>query len=130
MPHASARRWLWVALLATAPVPYYLGSLEWAPVLRLAFLTLLFGAVMAAEGGGTVIMIFALGLVQALVYTALFRLGADLGARAVARIAAPPLRTAAVGTALLLLFTSSLLPIYDTPLSSARARSTLWQLFE
>ncbi len=40
------------------------------------------------------------------------------------------LRAAAVGTALLLLFPSSLLPIYDTPLSSARARSTLWQLFE
>ena len=112
------------------PVPFYIGELEWAPVLRLGFLTLLFAAVMAAEGGSTVIAMVALGFVQALVYAGFFRLCADLGARLLVRFAPEPLRAAAVGSAVFLLVATAQLPIYETPLSSARARSTLWQLFE
>jgi hypothetical protein len=127
---ATARRWLWLAALATMPVPFYLGQPEWAPVLRLAFLTSLFTAVMLAEGGRTVILFGTLGVVQTAFYAGLFYLAARLVARGVARIGSPPLQVAAVGTAVFLLVASSLLPIYETPLSSARPRSTLWQLFE
>jgi hypothetical protein len=35
-----------------------------------------------------------------------------------------------VGTAVFLLVASSLLPIYQTPLSSTRLHSDLWHLFE
>jgi hypothetical protein len=127
---AAARRWLWLAALATMPVPFYIGDTEWAPVLRLAFLTALFAAVMLAEGGRTVILFGTLGVVQTAVYTGLFYLAARLAARGVERIDSPPLRVAAVGTAVFLLVASSLLPIYRTPLSSTRLQSDLWHLFE
>jgi hypothetical protein len=126
----AARRWLWLAALATMPVPFYIGEVEWAPVLRLAFLSSLFWLVLLAEGGRTVILFSVLGAVQTALYTGLFFLAAGLAARTVARISEPPLRVAAVGTVVFLLFASSLLPIYETPLSSTRMRSDLWHLFE
>jgi len=128
--HESARRWLWIAALLTMPVPFYLGQVEWAPVLRLAFLTSLFGAVWLAEGEMKLGSLLAMGLAQTVVYAALFRLGAGLLARLAERIGSPPLRIAAVGTLIFLLATSSLLPIYETPMSSTRLRSSIWQLFE
>jgi len=60
----AARRWLWLAALATMPVPFYLGEIEWAPVLRLGFLTSLLSLVLAAEGGRTLIWIAGLGIIQ------------------------------------------------------------------
>jgi hypothetical protein len=126
----SARRWLWIAALATMPVPFFLLQMEWAPVLRLAFLTSLYTAVMLAEGGEVAILMGALGIVQTLLYTGLFFLAAGFAARGVERIGSPPMRVAAVGTAVFLLVASAQLPIYETPLSSARARSNLWQLFD
>lgn len=126
----SARRWLWIAALLVMPVPFYLAEVEWAPVLRLAFLSSLFGAVALAEGGAKVAGLMTMGLIQTLAYLGLFWLAAGLAAQLFARIASPPLRVAAVGTVIFLLFTSSLLPIYETPLSSTRLRSTLWQLFD
>lgn len=130
VPFETARRWLWIAALITMPVPFYLGEVEWAPVLRLAFVTGLFGAVWLAEGGSKLGGILAMGLVQTAVYVVLFRLAGGLAARAFGRIGSPPLRIAAVGTVVFLLFASALLPIYETPLSSARLRSSLWQLFD
>ena len=112
------------------PVPFYLGEVEWAPVMRLAFLTSLYALVMVAEGGRSVIFLGGLGVAQTAIYTALFLLAAELASRAVARISEPPLRVAAVGTAVFLLVASSLLPIYQTPLSSSRLHSDLWHLFE
>jgi hypothetical protein len=128
--HATARRWLWIAALATMPVPFFLVQVEWAPVLRLVFLSGLFSAVMLAEGGGTVMLMAALGIVQTLAYAGLFYLGAGLAAHALLRIGSPPMRVAALGTVIFLLVASAQLPIYETPLSSARLRSNLWQLFD
>ena len=130
MSPVAARRWLWLAALVTIPVPFYIGQVESAPVLRLVFLTSLFGLVAVAEGGRSVILFSSLGLLQTAIYTGLFFLAAGLVARAFARIGEPPLRIAAVGTAIFLLFASSLLPIYQTPMSSTRMRSDLWHLFE
>jgi hypothetical protein len=126
----AARRWLFLAALALMPVPFYLGEVEWAPVLRLAFLTALLSLVGAAEGGHALIRICALGIVQTAVYCGLFFLAAGLAARGSERIREAPLRTAAVGTVVFLLVASSLLPIYQTPLSSTRLHSDLWHLFE
>lgn len=119
-----------MAALLVMPVPYYLAEVEWAPVLRLAFLTALFLAVALAEGGGTLWALIGIGSVQAFAYAGLFWLAAGLGAWALARIGSAPLRAAALGTALFLLLTSALLPLYETPLSSTRLRSSLWQIFD
>jgi len=126
----AARRWLWLVALATMPVPFYLGEIEWAPVMRLGFLTSLLSLVLAAEGGNRLLTIVGMGIVQTVIYTGLFYLAAGLAARALERFLEPPLRVAAVGTAVFLLVVSSLLPIYQTPLSSARLHSDLWHLFE
>jgi hypothetical protein len=117
-------------MLATMPVPFYLGEIEWAPVLRLGFLTSLLSLVLAAEGGRTLVWIAGMGIAQTALYTGLFFLAAALAARAVERFGEPRLRVAAVGTAVFLLVASSLLPIYQTPLSSTRLHSDLWHLFE
>ena len=112
------------------PVPFYLGEIEWAPVMRLAFLTSLLSLVMVAEGGRALIWLCTLGIIQTALYTGLFMLAAGLAARGMALIREARLRVAAVGTVVFLLFSSSLLPIYQTPLSSTRLRSDLWHLFE
>lgn len=119
-----------MAALLVMPVPYFLAEVEWAPVLRLVFLTGLFLAVALAEAGGTLWALIGLGSVQALAYAGLFWLAAGLGARGFARIPSAPLRVAALGTALFLLLSSALLPLYETPLSSTRLRSSLWQIFD
>jgi hypothetical protein len=124
----AARRWLWLAALVTMPVPFYLGEIESAPVVRLAFLTSLLSLVLAAEGGRTLFVVF--GVLQTALYTSLFYLAAFFGERGVDRIVRPPLRGLAVGSVLLVLFASSLLSIYQTPLSSTRLHSNLWHLFE
>jgi hypothetical protein len=90
-------------MLATMPVPFFLGEIEWAPVLRLAFLSSLFWLVLIAEGGRTVILFATLGLVQMVLYTEPVLPGREPRARAFARIQEPPLRIAAVGTAVFLL---------------------------
>ena len=130
MSPIAARRWLWLAALTTMPVPFYLGELEWAPVMRLAFLSSLLSLVMVAEGGSALIRICTLGIMQTALYMGLFMLAAGLAARGIARIREAPLRVAAVGTIVFLLVVSSTLPIYQTPLSSTRLHSNLWHLFE
>lgn len=130
MPQRTARRWLWIAALLTMPIPFYLGEVEWAPVLRLAFLTGLLGLVAVAEGGASTVLLAALGLLQTAVYAGLFLGAASLAARALARIGSEPLRVAAVGTVIFLLAVSAVLPIYETPLSSTRMRSNIFEIFE
>ena len=71
-----------------------------------------------------------LGVLQTALYAGLFFIAAHVVSRGVARIGEPPLRVAAVGTAVFLLFASAQLPIYETPLSSTRLHSNLWHLFE
>jgi hypothetical protein len=126
----AARRWLWLVALATMPVPFYLGEVEWAPVMRLGFLSSLLSLVLVSEGGRSLSWIAGMGIFQTLLYTGLFYIASGLAARGVERIGEPPLRVAAVGTAVFLLVASSLLPIYETPLSSTRLHSDLWHLFE
>ena len=126
----AARRWLWLAAIATMPVPFYVGQAEWAPVLRLAFLSSLFAAVVIAEGGSTPTLFCTVGLLQTAIYAALFYLAAAVAARATWRFAPPHLRWAVVASAVVLLVAASFLPIYETPLSSTRMRSDLWHLFE
>jgi hypothetical protein len=126
-----ASRWiLFGVLLLTLPVPFYLGEVEYAPVLRLAFLASLLSAVAVAEGGGTLSALATLGGVQVLVLGALLFLAAALLARLVSALPAPVWRTAAVAVLVTGLLCASAFEVYDTPLSSTRPRSNLAHLFE
>lgn len=112
------------------PVPFFLGELEWAPVVRLAFFTGMLTALMVADGGGFTTIFGVLGLVQTALYVALFYLAVSFAVKGIQRVGSPPMQVAAVGTVIFLLGVSSLLPLYETPLSSTRARSAIWHIFE
>jgi hypothetical protein len=122
-----AARWLLFATaLLTLPVPFYLGEPELAPVVRLAFLTGLVTTVFAAEGGGVMASLAGIGWVQLLAWSALL-FGA---AAAIAQVGSRRLRAGIAAALCLALFAASFTERYDTPLSSTRARSNLFQLFQ
>jgi hypothetical protein len=127
---ASARL-LFAAAVLALPVRYYLGEIESAPVVRLAFFTGVFGSVLLAEGArGMTGLFVGLGAVQLVLWLLLLRAGAALVARVLARVPAPSLRSAlcfGIAGAMLI---AGLTPLYDTPLSSQRPRSSLLQIFE
>jgi hypothetical protein len=122
----NARWLLFATALLTLPVPFYLGEPELAPVVRLLFLTGLVGAVLAADGGGVTATLAGIGLVQVLFWSALLY-GA---AAAIARVGSLRARTAIAAAISLALLAASFTERYDTPLSSTRARSNLFQLFQ
>ena len=99
--------------------------------MRLAFFTGIFGRVMLAEGAtGTTRLFFVLGVAQLVLYATALRLLAALVARALAGLRSPALRTLAIAGLALALLGAGLLPIYDTPLSSHRAHSSLIGVFD
>ncbi len=130
MTRSTARRLLWIVVLTTLPVPFFLGEPELAPVLRLAFLTGLLGAVLVTEGGSTLAALVGLGAAQTLGYGLLLWLSAALVARVLEGFRAPAARGVVLAILAISLFAASLSEIYETPLSSHRARSSLFQIFE
>ena len=70
-------RWLlFSAALLAAPIPFYLGEPELAPLLRLAFLSALVTSVFAVEGGATAGALAGIALVQVVVWAGLLFLAA------------------------------------------------------
>lgn len=130
MSTRNVRRLLYATALLTLPVPFYLGEPELAPVVRLAFLSGLITSVLVAEGGGVNAMLAGIGIVQVLVWAGLLFAAAALLARGLARIPTAGVRTGVAAALAIALFGASLTDLYDTPLSSSRARSNLFQLFE
>jgi len=129
MSRRSAVYLLWAVFFAALPVPFYMGASGCEPPLGVAFLAALAGGVWWTEGSGGNTALFAgLALGQALLYTLLVGLAAALAARAL--FALFPRRAPwAVGLLCAALLCAALFPIYDTPLSSSRARSSALQLF-
>ena len=73
-------RLLFAAAVIALPLPWYLGEVERAPLVRLAFFTGIFGRVMLAEGAtGTTRLFFGLGVAQLVLYATALRLLAALG---------------------------------------------------
>ena len=121
---------LWLALIFTAPIPFYLGGLEIAPLARGLFLSLLVWGVVATEGVGGFQGLFALlAAIQVLVGAGLLWCVAALAAR-VMRNTTPAIRALAVGAIVVALIGFSLQDVYRTPLSSTRPQSSLFGLFE
>ncbi|MDH3685651.1 MAG: hypothetical protein OEP95_05465 [Myxococcales bacterium] len=126
----GARRLLWLALIFTAPIPFYLGGLEIAPLARGLFFSLLIWGIVATEGAGGFQGAFALlAAVQMAVGAGLLWCVAALAARGM-RGATPATRAFAVGAIVVALIGFSLQDVYRTPLSSTRPQSSLLGLFE
>ena len=126
----GARRLLWLALVFTAPLPFYLGGLEVAPLARLFFLSLLVWGVVLTEGTVGVHSLFsALAAVQLLVGGGVLWAVAALAARAF-RSQTDTARAVVVGVIVVGLIGFSLNDVYRTPLSSSRPESNLFGLFD
>ena len=122
---------LWLALLLTVPLPFFLGALGCAPALRLFFLTGLTLAVVATEGAAGYLGTLALlGAAQSLIQALVLYLLAALLALALERIVAERLRPVVLATLVAGLLGLSLLEIYQTPLSSRAPYSNLAGLLD
>ncbi len=122
---------LYLALLLTLPVPYYLGAVEVAPVARLLFLSGLVLGVVATEGVAGYQGAFAgLAAVQSLLWPLLLLALARILVRVLERGVPARWRAGTLGLALLALGIVGLLPIYSTELSSQGASSSLVQLLD
>ena len=120
---------LWAVFFAALPVPFYMGASGLEPPLGVVFLAGLAGGIWWSEGsGGTTALFAGLALAQALLYTAAAGLGAACVVRALWSLA-PRRATWVVALLCGALATAALFPIYDTPLSSSRPRSSLLGLF-
>lgn len=130
MSRGTAVVLLWAVLFVALPVPFYMGASGMEPPLGVAFLAGLAGGIWWTEGGaGTTALFAGLALGQALGYALLTGLLAAASVR-LAFAWAP--RRAPWGVALLCaaLLVAALFPIYDTPLSSRRERSSVLELFD
>ena len=127
----ASRRILWLALLFTVPIPFYLGGFEVAPPVRVVFLTGLVVAVVATEGAAGYQGTFTLlGVVQSVLWLALFYGVAAAIARMIQRGVGEGGRVWAVGALVVALFALSLFEIYRTPLSSVSLHSNVAGLFD
>jgi hypothetical protein len=119
-----------LALAFTAPIPFYLGGLELAPLARLFFLSVLVWGVVLTEGAAGALGLFSvLAGVQVLVGGALLWALAALIARA-SRSQTGTARAVVVGVVIVGLVGLSLNDVYRTPLSSRRPESNLLGLFD
>jgi len=119
---------LWLLLVATIPVRYQLADSEWAPTLRLVFLTAITLLLHLSEGfGGNLwALLLALGLAQSALYLLLFYACAACAAGQLVRRASPRLAAVLVAAlALTLLGGAAALPLYVTPISSQAMYSSL-----
>src|SRR5258705_3935672 len=97
MSAAATRRISFEALLLLLPVPFFAAAVEIAPLLRLAFLAAVLGAIVVADGAaGAGGLLAGLLLAQGLLYVGLLWGAAWLAARGLAG-AAPRLRAGIVG---------------------------------
>jgi hypothetical protein len=127
----SAARWLlWLVLLITLPVPFFMGAQGLVPPIRVLFLAGIAAGMLLTEGAqGTAGMFAGLGVAQALIVVLLTLGLAALLARLIHRWLPQRLRTPVVILIAVSLLGVSLMPIYDTPLSSSRMRSSVLQAF-
>lgn len=124
-------RWaIWLLLFWTAPVPYMLGGIETAPLIRLLSFTALTVAALVAEGpGGYVWNTFiALGVLQLALYGIGLYFCAALAARATVRLQ-PSGRLVVVAIAVIAVVAiTGSMQLYETPMSSRGLYSNLWQV--
>jgi len=119
--------------LAVFTVPFPLFGLEgsFVPVARYAQLAAVLLALIAQEGAGGMVGLFAALLAgHLLVYTALLGLAVGLLRRFVLEGLSEPWRAATVGfCAIALLAFASLVPVYDSQFHDTSAHASVWRLY-
>jgi hypothetical protein len=133
-PFMSPRRptlLLWLALLACAPVPFFLverGSQPVAALLQMLGVTLV---LMATEGrGGAAPLVAAMLAVHVLVAALVFAALASLVARGLVRVVGRRAGVAAFALAALMIVAAFVVPLYRTPFRSGGLQATLAEVFE
>ncbi len=121
---------LFLSFFVTIPVPYYMGELEFAPVLRAAFIVGLGLVVMVDAGvGGLVTLMALLGGVQVLFWGGAQWAVSGLAARLLCASVDESRRIWFVSAVAAALLSVGLTQIYATPLSSLTPHSTLREIF-
>ena len=130
MSRAAAKWLLWGVFLITLPVPFFMGAQGLVPPIRVLFLAGIASGMLITEGTqGTAASFAAMGVAQAAIVLVLTFGLAVLVARLIHRILPQRLRTPVVIVIAAGLLGAALTPIYDTPLSSSRMRSSVLQAF-
>ncbi len=129
MSDDAIRRVLWLGLLVTLPVPYWVMEGGWVPALWLAELAGFTLAVLVTEGGSIVALLTGLFVAQAVGAAVLLHLVARILARALQRRVPENRRTVATVGLVLALLSLALLRVYQTPLVDGGQRISLLELF-
>ena len=119
---------LWITLLITFPVPYWVMEGGWVPTFWLFEVSGFSLAVLLAEGGSITALLTGLFLVEAVLATIALYGVAKLCSRFLQRRLAPGTRTATVLGLVVLLFGTALTRVYATPLVAEGRPINLLQL--
>ena len=119
---------LWISLLITLPVPYWVMEGGWVPTFWLFEVSGFSVAVLLAEGGSITALLAGLFLVEAILATCALYGAAKLCSRFLHRRLGPAARTAAVLGLVLLLFATASTRVYATPLVADGRPINLLQL--
>jgi len=125
----TTRRILWLALVVVLPVPYWVMESGRVPSLWLLELTGFALAMLMTEGGMVPQIVSGLFAGQALLSVGACWLVAWLATRVLYSAVPPEWQKRGVLAAVVLLFVSSLLRIYATPLVSGGSPVNLIELF-
>jgi hypothetical protein len=129
MPPGAAKRILWVTLLFTLPVPFFMIEVGWVPPIRLILFALLTTAAAVSEPGFDTGFVAGLLVPQAFLYTALCYWLAGAAAVRLSRLVPAWLRLLAQLVLLGALVAGSLFPIFRTPFSHSAPRANLLGIF-
>lgn len=125
----SSTRWLlWLTLLFTVPVPYFMIEAGRVPAAELIVFAALTSAVALTDPDFASRLIAVVFVVQAGFYAALLYAAARLAARRLGRLA-PGTRRLAVGLAAAACLAASLFPIYRTPLARSGLKANLLAVY-
>ena len=124
------RRLLWLALLVTLPVPYWLFESGRVSTLWLGELTAFVLAMLLSEGGMVTRVVAALFVGQTLLFVGVTWLIARSLARGIARVGSESGRMAVAVGAIVLLLGMALLPVYRSPLVAGGEAVNVIRLFE
>lgn len=125
----ATRRILWITLLLTVPVPYWVMEGGWVPTFWLLDLSGFSLAVLLTEGGSIVGLLTGLFVLEAVIAALALHVVARIGARLLDRALPRKWHAGSVAAAVLVLLGASLLRVYTTPLVAGGTRVNLLRLF-
>jgi len=130
MSTSMIRRMLWLALLVTLPVPYWVFEGGRVPTLWLGELTAFVLAMLLSEGGMVAGFVAVLFVGQTSLFVGVTWLVARYATRGRARLRSASARSAAALGAIAALLGMAFLPVYRTPLVAGGDAVNVLRLFQ